>query len=271
MVTPFLPGDSLLFAAGTFAALGALDLRARSSLLLIVAALLGDNVNYWIGALHRAAGLQRELAVPQAGVPRADPALLREARRQDHHHGALRPHRAHLRAVRGRHRPHELPAVPHLQPGGVGALGRACSWWAGYFFGNLPAVKQNFSLWCWRSSRLSVAPIVIEFVRPRRHGRHDPAVRRERPGAGRRVSLVRAKHEAPPRAHGISRNLEDGSVEVRGERGAGRLTPGASVRAGPRRGQRSGVTNVVAEPAVSPSFRPSVSARTPAISPIDAP
>src|SRR5215207_6405262 len=49
VVTPFLPGDSLLFAAGTFAALGALDL-SLIVVLLIVAAIAGDTLNYWVGS-----------------------------------------------------------------------------------------------------------------------------------------------------------------------------------------------------------------------------
>ena len=48
MVTPFLPGDSLLFVVGALSATGALDLQSVI-LLLMAAAFLGDNTNYWIG------------------------------------------------------------------------------------------------------------------------------------------------------------------------------------------------------------------------------
>ena len=57
VVTPFLPGDSLLFAAGTFAALGALDVTLVF-LLLFAAAVLGDTANYWIGRRIGPAGVE---------------------------------------------------------------------------------------------------------------------------------------------------------------------------------------------------------------------
>ena len=49
VVTPFLPGDSLLFAAGTFVAIGSLDMGLTYRILLSLAAIAGDTANYWIG------------------------------------------------------------------------------------------------------------------------------------------------------------------------------------------------------------------------------
>jgi hypothetical protein len=91
---PFLPGDSLLFVAGSLAALGSLSLGG-----LLVAALrrrvLGDNVNYWVGRFFRPA--RGEVAHLRARpgateAPGPDARLLREIRREDDHHRALRAH-----------------------------------------------------------------------------------------------------------------------------------------------------------------------------------
>ncbi len=167
VVTPFLPGDSLLFAVGTFAALGALDLLG-SMLLLMAAAVAGDTANYWIGwALG--------------------PKLQREGR---------------LRFVKPQHleRTHQfyekyggktiiiarfVPIVRTFAPfvAGLGSMtyGRfmaynvvgAVAWvllctLAGYFFGNLPLVQENFSLVILAIVFISILPGVVEVWRARR-------------------------------------------------------------------------------------------------------
>jgi membrane-associated protein len=99
VVTPFLPGDSLLFAAGTFAALGALN-PWLLFVLMSIAAIAGDTVNYWIGHAIGERAFTGEIKWLKKEYP--DPRLLREARRQDHLPGPLRPDRAHLRPLRRR-------------------------------------------------------------------------------------------------------------------------------------------------------------------------
>jgi len=91
VVTPFLPGDSLLFVAGTIAATGGMELPVLI-VCLMTAAILGDSSNYFIG---RFIG-EKLFANPQSKIfsprlSRTDPCLLRPAWRQDRDDGALRP------------------------------------------------------------------------------------------------------------------------------------------------------------------------------------
>ncbi len=127
VVTPFLPGDSLLFGAGALAASTPTLSLGWLLAVLFVAAVLGDTANYWIG---------RKLG-PWL-VHREKPFLIR----QDHLDKTSRfferyggktiviarfvPDRPHLRAVRRRPRAHELPAFHGLQRGRRRRLGR-CS------------------------------------------------------------------------------------------------------------------------------------------------
>jgi membrane-associated protein len=139
VVTPFLPGDSLLFVAGDAGRAGEMSLLAVIAT-LIAAALCGDNSNYWIG---RWAGM-RFRPVDQPGVPAAHARVLRAPRRQDHHPRALRADRAHLRAVRGRGG--SMPYLRYLAfcvAGAVIWVGSLCS--AGYFFGNIPLIRNNLT------------------------------------------------------------------------------------------------------------------------------
>jgi membrane-associated protein len=166
VVTPFLPGDSLLFAAGALAATGSLEV-VLLWLLLTVAAILGDTANYWIG---------------HAVGPRAFTSRSRFLKREhlERTHAFYEKHGGKT-IVLARF----IPIVRTFAPfvAGIGRMsyrrfvayniGGGILWttlfiFGGYFFGNLPVVKQNFSLVILAIIALSVAPAVVEFVKARR-------------------------------------------------------------------------------------------------------
>ncbi len=166
VVTPFLPGDSLLFAAGTFAALGSLD-PGLLILLLSAAAILGDTVNYWIGAFVG---------------PRAFTGEIRWLKKEylDRTHAFYEKHGGKT-IILARF----LPIVRTFAPfvAGVGAMNYSrfllynvvggVVWvtlfvLAGYFFGNLPAVRQNFTYVILAIIVLSVLPVAFEYLKARR-------------------------------------------------------------------------------------------------------
>lgn len=166
VITPLLPGDSLLFAAGTFAALGSLD-PVVLNVLLFAAVIAGDNVNYWIG---RWVG------------PRAFSGEIRFFRKEylDRTSAFFARHGGKT-VILARF----IPIVRTFTPfvAGIGAmtyprflaysLGGGALWvtffiWAGYLFGNLPFVRENFSLVVLAIILLSVLPIVIGVLKERR-------------------------------------------------------------------------------------------------------
>lgn len=166
VVTPFLPGDSLLFAAGTFAALGALDLWLIV-ILLILAAIVGDGVNYWVGAYIG---------------PRAFRGDVRFLRKEylDRTHAFYEKHGGKT-IILARF----IPIIRTFAPfvAGVGAMSYsrfltynvvgAVLWvglfvLGGYFFGNIPVVRDNFSVVILAIIAISVMPIAIEALRARR-------------------------------------------------------------------------------------------------------
>lgn len=166
VITPFLPGDSLLFAAGTFAALGALD-PWLVVVLLIIAAILGDTVNYWIGAYIG---------------PRAFRGDIRFLRKEylDRTHAFYERHGGKT-IILARFVPIIRTFAPFVA--GVGAMSYpkfitynvvgAVLWvgifvWGGYFFGNIRVVRENFTLVILAIIALSVMPIAIEALRARR-------------------------------------------------------------------------------------------------------
>ncbi len=166
VVTPFLPGDSLLFAAGTFAAIGALDVSVVF-VLLTIAAVAGDTVNYWIGNF-----------VGPKVFHKDDVRFLNKKHLE-------RTHRFYEKyggktIIIARFVPIIRTFAPFVAGIGSMAYGRFLSYniiggilwiavcvFAGYFFGNIPIVKQNFGIVILAIIFISIMPGVIEFLRHR--------------------------------------------------------------------------------------------------------
>ncbi len=166
VVTPILPGDSLLFAAGAFAAIGALDVLWLFGL-LTVAAVAGDTLNYWIGhylgpkVFHKkdVRFLNREY-------------LDRTHRFYEKHGGKtviiarfMPIIRTFAPFVAGIGKMTYMRFIGYNVSGGI--LWIASFVFGGYYFGNIPMVKKNFTLVIVAIIVLSVMPGVIEFLRHR--------------------------------------------------------------------------------------------------------
>ncbi len=172
VVTPFLPGDSLLFAAGTFAGMGSLN-PGLLFLLLFSASVLGDSTNYWVGRF--------------IGV-RAFSGNLRFLKQE---------HLNKTRAFYGRHGRKTvilarfLPIIRTFAPfvAGVGempysrflafSLLGSAAWvglfvGAGYFFGNIPVVRSHFSVVVMGIIAVSLLPLAIEAGKGWLAGRRHP-------------------------------------------------------------------------------------------------
>jgi len=164
VVTPFLPGDSLLFAIGSLAAIGAMHVEYAIPL-LISAVLAGDNTNYWIGR-------------------KIGPKVFSQEKSRFFNKEHLeRTHRFYVRhgritVILARF----LPIIRTFAPfvAGIGRMAYqtfllfsiigALLWvnlfvLIGYFFGNMPLIKQNFSLVIIALVLIPGIPALVEFVR----------------------------------------------------------------------------------------------------------
>jgi membrane-associated protein len=167
VVTPFLPGDSLLFVVGTLAAAGGMDIVTVMSV-LVAAALTGDNVNYWIG---RWAGPK---------VFRQEDSRWFNRRYLERTHAFYERHGGQA-IILARFVPIVRTYVPFVAGIGtmpyarfiafsvVGALAWVLSLClAGYWFGNIPAVKENLGAVIVAIVIVSVMPMALAFLRGRR-------------------------------------------------------------------------------------------------------
>ena len=129
VVAPFLPGDSLLFVIGALCGMGSLELQVAMPL-LILAAFMGDNTNYWVGRLL---GLRLIVDLMYEGG---------------------------IGTMNYRH------YVTFSILGGVSWIGSLIL--AGYFFGNIPIIKDNLVLMILAIIFISFIPAILEFIKHRR-------------------------------------------------------------------------------------------------------
>jgi membrane-associated protein len=172
VVTPFLPGDSLLFAAGSFAALGSLSPWLIFGLLGF-AAVLGDTINYWIGHFIG---------------ERAFTGNIRWLKKEymDRTHAFYEKHGGKT-IILARFVPIIRTFAPFVAGVGKMTYGHFISYnivggiaWValftfmGYFFGNLSFVKDNFELVIFAIIFISFIPPVVEFFKARKEAKAKP-------------------------------------------------------------------------------------------------
>jgi membrane-associated protein len=166
VVTPFLPGDSLLFVTGTLAATGALNLQGVA-ILLMAASFSGDNSNYWIGRYLGPKVLRKE----QSRF--FNRSYLEKTQRFYEKHGGKTILVARF-----------IPIIRTFAPfvAGIGrmryvrfvlySLGGSVFWisffvFGGFYFGNVPLVKQNLTAFIFLIIFVSILPGVVEYLRSR--------------------------------------------------------------------------------------------------------
>lgn len=166
VVIPFLPGDSLLFAAGTFAAMGSLDILLLVAI-LSVASIMGDTVNYWIGDAIGPKVFTKEKAW-----------FLNKQHLERTNHFYKRYGGKTIIIARF------VPIIRTFAPfvAGIGCMDYTLflkfnviggiAWIAsfilgGYFFGNIPFIRHHFALVIVVIIIISILPGIIEFLRQR--------------------------------------------------------------------------------------------------------
>lgn len=162
VVTPFLPGDSLLFVVGTLAAAGGMDIFLVMAV-LVAAALCGDNVNYFVGRWAGTRLLARWI----------NPVYLQRTHQFYARHGGKTIIIARFMPIVRTYVPFVagLGAMPYARYIGFCVAG-ALLWvislcGAGYFFGNIPAVKNNLTIVILLIVLASITPGIVAWLKSR--------------------------------------------------------------------------------------------------------
>ena len=172
VITPFLPGDSLIFAAGALAYMGSLNI-STFFIIFFLAAVLGDTVNYYIGKKIGTEILEKEK------IKYINKKSLRKAHKFYEKHGSMT-------IVIGRFIPIIRTFVPFVA--GIGEMSylRFITYnivggflWiilflsGGYLFGNIPLVKNNFSFVLIAIIAISIIPAIIVFIYEKKNESND--------------------------------------------------------------------------------------------------
>jgi len=166
VVTPFLPGDSLLFAAGALAGDQSLDILALT-VTLCVAAILGDSVNYWVGAHLGTRIFKDDARVLKTSYLQKTEAFFEK-------YGGKTIVVARFVPIVRTYAPF-MAGVARMRYGRfltynvVGGVVWILSFlWGGYFFGGIPFVERNFALVIIVVIALSLIPMLFEYAKARR-------------------------------------------------------------------------------------------------------
>ena len=165
VVTPFLPGDSLLFAAGTFAAIGDLNVFLLY-VLLAAAAILGDTANYWIGHF-----IGEKVYTTNSKLIKRE--YLEKTQAFYNKHGGKTIFLARFIPIIRTFAPF-VAGVGRMRYGYFisynifgGLIWPAICIFSGYFFANVPFVRDHFSIVILAIIFISVIPVFVELIRGR--------------------------------------------------------------------------------------------------------
>ncbi len=164
VLTPFLPGDSLLFTIGAFAAQGALSVWVIV-VLLITAAVVGDSVNYAIGRRVGAAFFEKRKLIKQEYLDKTNTFYEKHGKKTIILARFVPIVRTFAPFVAGIGKMNYRDFLMYNVIGGV--LWVSLFVFGGYFFGNLAVVKNNFSLFILLIIVVSIVPLVWEYVKHR--------------------------------------------------------------------------------------------------------
>lgn len=168
VVTPFLPGDSLLFAAGAIASLGSLNIGAVV-VLLMIAAVLGDTVNYWVGHYfgRKIVDNPRITFINQEHIDKTEQFYKKYGAKTIILARFVPIVRTFAPFVAGVGSMHYSTFILYNVIGGVAWVSLFTL--LGFFFGNMPFIKENFHYAVFAIIGLSLVPIIYEYIQHKRN------------------------------------------------------------------------------------------------------